>query len=261
MTSIPKWPLLGVLSAIAITTAMDANGLSMFSALPLLPLLGLFWFLERLPRRSVGFTLGGWRHYGLAALYPLVVLGLVSLVAAVAGVVDISETDWRKAGANLALVGLSTFLGVILTEEGFFRGWLWGSLERAGQRPGRILLWSSLVFSLWHLSAVSLETGFDLPARQIPIYMVNAAMMGAIWGLLRWISGSVIVASLSHGLWNAGAYVLFGFGTKVGALGVEKTAIYSPEVGVLGLALNVVFFVILWRWWKGKDGEAADPLG
>jgi len=39
---------LGVAAAIAITTAMDATGYSMFSALPLFSLAGVFWYLQRL---------------------------------------------------------------------------------------------------------------------------------------------------------------------------------------------------------------------
>jgi hypothetical protein len=80
------------------------------------------------------------------------------------------------------------------------------------------------------------------------VYLVNAALMGVVWGLLRWMSGSVVVASLSHGIWNGGAYVFFGFGTRVGALGIEETAIYGPEVGILGLILNGVAAAALWRW-------------
>lgn len=258
MASALRWPILGVLAAIAVTTAMDASGLSAFSALPLLPLMVLFWYLERLPRRSVGFVWGRWSHYGLAALYPLVVLGVLTLVTVMAGAVELGQTNWRKAGLNFVLVAVTTAVVVTVTEEGFFRGWLWASLERAGLKSGQILVWSSLAFALWHLSAVSLPTGFDLPAKQIPIFMVNAAILGFIWGLLRWMSGSVIVSSVSHGLWNGGAYVLFGFGTKVGALGIKNTAVYGPEVGVLGLALNLVFAAALWRWWSLRGG-AADP--
>ena len=136
---------------------------------------------------------------------------------------------------------------MILTEEGFFRGWLWASLEQAGQKRGWVLVISSLAFSLWHLSWVTLTTDGKLPIGQIPVFMVNVAVIGAIWGLLRWISGSVIVSSLSHGVWNGMTYVLFGFGTHVGALGIKETAIYGPEIGVLGLILNVVFAVVLWR--------------
>jgi membrane protease YdiL (CAAX protease family) len=240
-------PLLGVLVAIAITTTMDASGLSAFSALPLFPLLLLFWYAERLPRRSVGFTLGRWRHYGLAVLHPASVLGALALVAAATGAVDVSKTDWTKAGLNTAIVAVSTVLVAILTEEGFFRGWLWASLERAGATPVGALLWSSVAFSLWHLSAVVLKTGFDVPGVQIPVFMINAAVMGAVWGVLRWVSGSVVVASVSHGVWNGMAYVLFGFGTRTGALGIADTAVYGPEVGVLGLGLNVVFLVLLWQ--------------
>lgn len=235
---------------------MDACGLSNFSALPLFPLMGLFWYLERLTRRSMGFMWGRWRHYGLAVLQPLLVLGLTALIAVAAGAVDVSRTDWRKAWINCALVGVSTVLVAILTEEGFFRGWLWASLERAGTSQNRVLVWSSVAFSLWHLSAVTLETGFDLPAAQIPVFLVNAAVIGAAWGLMRWISGSVIVASVSHGLWNGIAYSFFGFGTRIGALGIKETAIYGPEVGVLGLALNLLFVVALWRWRNARATHA-----
>jgi hypothetical protein len=74
----PRRPILGVLAAIAITTTMDATGLSAFSALPLFPLLGLFWYLQRLSRVEVGFAWGQWRHYGLAALYPVCVMGVIT---------------------------------------------------------------------------------------------------------------------------------------------------------------------------------------
>jgi uncharacterized protein len=252
-------PILGVLVAIAITTTMDATGLSVFSALPLFPLMAFFWYLERLSKQSMGFVWGRKRDYGIAILHPLCVLGAMTIVSFLTHVVDFSHTNWRKALLNLILVSFSNFLVVIVTEEGFFRGWLWASLERAGVKPPAILIWSSVAFSLWHLSAVSLKTGFDIPAAQIPVFMVNAAVMGAVWGLLRWISGSVIVASLSHGLWNGMDYVFFGFGTKVGALGIKNTALYGPEVGVLGLALDIVFLAALWRWWKLRSNRLAAP--
>jgi membrane protease YdiL (CAAX protease family) len=242
-----KWPILGVLIAIAITATMDANGLSAFSALPLFPLVALFWYLQRLPRRSMGFAWGQGRHYGLALLFPALVLGLIALVSAVAGAVDISHTNWGKAALNCLLISASTVLVVILTEEGFFRGWLWASLERTGETPSRIVIWSSIAFALWHVSAVVLNTGFNPPPAQVPTFLVNAALLGAAWGLMRWSSGSVIVASVSHGVWNGLAYVLFGFGTRTGALGIKETWLYGPEVGVLGLALNAIFAIVVWR--------------
>lgn len=178
-----RLPLLGVLVAIGVTSSLDATGYFAFSALSLFPLLVLFAWIERLPPRRMGFVWGVAGNYGLAILYPVVVLGLIVLSAAVAGAVDAEHTQWSKAALKLVAIGVSTFVVAILTEEGFFRGWL-------------------------------------------------------------------IVTSLSHALWNAGAYVLFGFGTRSGALGVRNTALWGPEVGVLGVALNIAFALLLWRWWR-----------
>lgn len=242
-----KWPVLGVVAAIAITTTMDANGLLNFSALPLAALFGLFWYLQRIPRVEIGFVWARAGFFGLALLQPLLVIGLIALIAFVAGAVHLEYTDWKKAGVNFALITVSTILVASITEEGFFRGWLWASLTRAGQGPNGVLLWSSLAFAAWHLSAVLLPTGFNPPLAQVPVFILNATLLGAIWGMLRLISGSVFVASVAHGVWNGLAYVFFGFGSQVGALGIQQTAIYGPEVGVLGLVLNLIFAAALWR--------------
>jgi membrane protease YdiL (CAAX protease family) len=224
-------PILGTLAAIAITTAMDVNGLSVFSALPLLPLMLLLWKLEGLTRVEMGFIWGNRPVYFAAVLYPLVVLGMATVIVFLAGAADLSETNWSHFWINLLAGGASTILVVLLTEEGFFRGWLWASLRRAGRSEKETLFWSSVAFSLWHVSAVSLDTGYDLPAAQIPVYLVTVVLLGLIWGMLRMASGSIVVASVSHGVWNGINYALFAFGTKVGALGVTQTSIYGPEVG------------------------------
>ena len=239
-------PIAGVLAAIAVTTTMDATGLFMLSALPLCPLLLLFWYVQRISRQSIGFVWGSWRHYSLAILYPVVVLGALGLISAIMKTVDVSRTNWRKALLNFALVSISTMLVGLLTEEGFFRGWLWASLKRAGEKQGPILIWSSIAFALWHLSSVTFDTGYKPPLMQVPVFIINAAVIGAIWGLLRWVSGSIVVTSVSHGLWNGGTYVLFGFGTRIGALGVKNTAIYGPEIGFFGLVANIIFAIALY---------------
>jgi hypothetical protein len=64
--------------AIAITSTMDAIGLTEFSALPLFPLMLLFWRIQRLSGWSLGFTWGRWRDHGLALLYPVLVIGSVT---------------------------------------------------------------------------------------------------------------------------------------------------------------------------------------
>jgi membrane protease YdiL (CAAX protease family) len=246
-----RWAIGGVGVAIAITTTFDAAGYSAFSALPLGVLLALFAWLQKLSRRSLGFTWGRPGDYALAVLYPVLAIGIVTCAAILAGATDLARIDLAKVAANVALVALSTSLIVIVTEEGFFRGWLWASLERAGLDGRRVILWSSLAFAAWHISAVTLDTGFDLPAKQIPLYLINATIMGIVWGALRGRSGSVLVPAVSHGLWNGLAYVLFGFGTRAGALGVSETAVWGPEVGILGLVVNATFAGVL-GWWAPR---------
>jgi len=251
-------PLVGTVTAIVVTATMDATGLSAASALPLCPLLALFWYLQRLSRLEVGFQWGRLRHYGLAVVHPLGALGILALAAALMGATQIASGEWRKPLINIATVSTATTLTAVVTEEGFFRGWLWGSLRRSGMVPWTVLLWTSSAFALWHLSAVLLPTGFDPPLSQVPVFMINAFLLGTIWGMLRWISGSVVVASVGHGVWNGLAYVLFGFGSKLGYLGIRETALYGPEVGYLGIAMNLIFAAFLFRR-VVRDGWLPSP--
>ena len=240
--------VLGVVIAIAITATMDATGYSQLSALPLLPLTGLFWYLQKFSRQEIGLVWGDLQAYGLAVAYPMLVLGLVAGIALMLGAVDTSAADWNKTFLNMGLLSSMGLIMALITEEGFFRGWLWAALKRAGQTDTQVLIWTSLAFTLWHVSAISLDTGFDVPAGEIPVYLINATLLGLVWGMLRMASGSVLVPSVCHAVWNAIDYPLFGFGEKIGALGIEQTHIYGPEVGVLGLGLNLIFAAALWFW-------------
>ena len=116
-------------------------------------------------------------------------------------------------------------------------------------------MWSSLAFTIWHISAISLDTGFDIPAAEIPVYLVNATLLGMVWGILRMVSGSVVVPAVCHAIWNGIDYPLYGFGEKVGALGIEETQVYGPEVGLLGIGLNALFVLIIWRFYVRSSGK------
>ena len=222
-SSSPVLPIVGILIAIAGTTTMDVTGLSDFSAFALLPLMLLFWYLEGLSRSEMGFKWGRPADFALALLYPLVVIGVTAIVATFAGAVDLSKTNWQKALLNLLIMTISTVLVAIITEEGFFRGWLWASLRRRRVSESHVLIYTSIAFSAWHISAVTLATDYRPAASQLPIFFTNTAVIGIVRGMLRWMSGPIIVASCSHCLWNGIAYVFFGFGIKTGALGIHSS--------------------------------------
>jgi len=245
-------PIIGVLIAVAITSAMDAAGYTDFSALPLFPLMLIFWFVQRNPRREIGLKLAAPKHFGLAMLYPLIIFSVVAGLAFANHALDLSHTNWIKALLNVALLTGTTFLVAMITEEGFFRGWLWASLARVGLKPAALIFWTSVAFSLWHWSAITLDTGFNVPIDRVPLFMLNAAVLGGVWAIMRERSGSILVSSLSHGLWNGCDYLLFGFGTHRGALGIADTAFYGPEVGLLGFGLNAAFLLLLLLFGRGR---------
>jgi len=241
---------------------MDAVGLSGINVLPLLLLFVLFWYLQRLSRAEIGWTWGRWRDYGLAVVYPALVLGLLGLIAGLSGAIKLAGTDWANflfsINNGLVIYILTNTFGALVTEEGFFRGWLWASLQRAEVTARGVVVWTSLAFAAWHVSTALLPTAFHLPLAQVPIYIANAAVIGCVWALLRQRSGSIVVTSVSHGVWNGLVYVLFGFGTTLGALGIHNTRVFGPEVGLVGLALNVAFAAVLWL---GFNRSRASQVG
>jgi CAAX protease family protein len=239
-------PAIGIAIAVAVTATLDANGLTAFSALPLFPLMALFCYLERFSARALGFTWGKGRDYLLAAAYPVIVLSLVAGVAIVFGHGSVNAANLPKALITFVSIAVGTLIVGLLTEEGFFRGWLWASLQRRGMSVGATLIATSLAFAVWHLSYVTLAKGFTLPPLQVALFIVNAAVIGAIWGVMRARSGSIVVSTVSHSLWNGAAYTAFGEGPKMGILGLPNGIIFGPEIGIVGLAINLIFLAILW---------------
>ena len=242
-----RWPVIGALVAIAGTSALDAAGLSAYVANSLLlPLFLLFWYLQRMSRSAIGLTWGRWRDYALSVFYPVLVLAVAALIAWLSGAVHLAAIDWATTVHSLVVLTLVTTLGAIVTEEGFFRGWLWASLQRAGVSKRGLLVWTSLAFAAWHVSKAVLPTDFRPPISQAPIFILNVAVIGLIWALMRQRTGSIVVTSVSHGVWNGLVYTLFNEGPTVGALGIHNTGVFGPESSLLGLALNLAFALVLW---------------
>ena len=244
--------IIAVTLAIAITTSMDFTGYTVFSALPLFAIIVVFWSIQKQSRKEIGFIIGKTRYYGLALLYPFIVLGATALIAYLYGDFSMREIDMKKDVLNLVSGIIIGPIILVLTEEGFFRGWLWGAIRKAGMTPKRTLFVTSGLFVIWHISAATSGTDYGLPFSQVPIYLLNATLLGLIWGTLRWVSGSIIVAAVSHAVWNTLAYLLFGFGENVGLLGITDTFLLGPEVGYLGILLNGFFFLWLWKTTKNS---------
>jgi membrane protease YdiL (CAAX protease family) len=224
--------------ALLITATMDATGYTVFSALPLIVLTFGFAWLAKVSPGELGFRTGNKRSYTAAFILPPLLLGVLSLASILLGADDSGSTDWRKSWTNIALMASTGIIMVAITEEGFFRGLLWALLERSGFSLRQTLMLTTALFVLWHLSAVLLKTEFAPPPALVPIFIINASLLGFIWGAMRQTSGSLWPPAIYHSVWNALAYELFGFGERTGALGVADTWLYGPETGLAGVCIN-----------------------
>ena len=246
------WPVLGSVAVVVLSPALELlTGEPAAYSFAVLGLLVLFWILSRMPRRRMGLTLGDGETHQMALLYPAVLIGAAALVVYFSGATSPEPINGGAFLGQILIMAIVTVIGALMTEDGFFRGWLWGSLEgEFGEFT--TLVWTGLVFAAWHLPVVLIEESFRLPMAQIPVYLANVYLIGVNWGVLRLASGSVLPAAISHGVWNGLVYVLFGYGTQGGLLGVSEVHLYDPERGWLGVALNGVAFWLLWLWYQSR---------
>ena len=133
---------------------------------------------------------------------PLLVLGLVAAIAWFLGEIDTFDTNWNKTYLSIGLMTSTGAHRVLITGEGFFPGWLWAALKRGRTSDVQILLLASLGFTLWHGTAITLETGFYITLRKVSFFLINLTILGLIWEILRVLSESILVPAVSHAVWD-----------------------------------------------------------
>jgi len=235
---------------------MKLTGEATWYALPLLTALIAVAWRGRLTREELGLR-GGRGFYPHATLLPLAAVGSVVWLATLVGVARVGETPIRMLGLQVSTMAVLTAFGALLTEDGFFRGALWGALHRAGRSSDEILIWTSTAYVVWYVPILWLTPAPVLGAEAFLVHVVNIWLLSLSWGVLRLVSGSVLVSAWSHGLWNGLAYTLFGFGAARGAMGVVDPLRFDPERGWAGIAVNATAVVVLWRWWRRKEAYEA----
>jgi len=217
--------------------------------LSLLPLVGVVWLLTRLSFQEAGISPGRRFHYSLAVVYPLSVSGILVLLT---GIFDGIRVSDFQMGEFAVQIGLGFITGVIvssLTEEGFFRGVLWGVLGKKQYSIAVLMFVTGILFSLWHLPVIFItsEFGHGFPVIGMILYLLNILLIGLVWAFLRYLSGSILITSVSHSLWNVLAYSFFGVGTEYGVLVKSSYLIFDPERGIGGVILNAAFLLFLFR--------------
>ena len=244
-------PLIASVGAIIISPLLAlATGQGALYNLWLAVMMAAVWAGQRLSKREIGIAIGDRNSYFLALAYAAAIIGCVALGAWAAQLIDLKNYSAATVFRRLSLNFLVTFALALVTEEGFFRGALWGSCERAGFSPAKTVVWTSLAFGLWHFAVPIIDPDFVQPLSKVPQYVIGSTVFGIAMGLLRLRSGSIIVPSLCHALWNGSVYTFFGAGEKMGQLGIADPSIWDPERGYAGLILAVLAAGLLWWWVK-----------
>lgn len=250
------WPLIASIGAIAISPLLLlATGEGASYSLWLAVMMFGLWAAQRLTKREVGVAIGDSKSYLVAIAYTVGIIGCVALGAWAAQLIDLKNYSATTVFRRLSLNFLLTFVLALITEEGFFRGALWGSCMRAGFTPAKTLIWTSLAFGLWHLAVPIIDPDFNQSLSKVPQYVIGSTAFGVAMGMLRLRSGSIVVPSFCHALWNASDYTFFGAGQKVGQLGISDTSMWDPERGYAGLVL--VTLVAAFWWWRAKPARVS----
>ncbi len=211
------------------------------------------WIAFRLSNTEFGWRIGKMSDYLLALAHPtLAMIVLVALAIMHGKVVLFEAIEVQALFRGIAIMSAATFIAVLITEEGFFRGALWGVAERANWNSPTILLWTTVCFVAWHAAIPFIDPSYQIPPAALPIYFSNATLISLAFGLLRMGSGSLVVASVAHGLWNGLAYNLFGYGAEAGDLGIVDFDVYGPERGFYGLAVNLLALLLLLIWARSR---------
>ena len=246
-----SWPLIASVGAIAISPLLLlTTGQGALYNLWLAVMMIALWAGQRLTKREIGIAGGDRQSYFIALAYALGIIGCVALGAWATHLIDLKDYSATTVVRRLSLNFLVTFVLALFTEEGFFRGALWGSCIRAGYSPAKTVIWTSVAFGLWHFAVPIIDPDFAQPLGKVPQYVIGSTVFGVAMGLLRLRSRSIIVPSLCHALWNASVYTLFGAGEKIGQLGISDPTVWDPERGYAGLVLAIVAAALLWWWVK-----------
>lgn len=252
------WPVLGSVGAIVVSPLLSiATGQDALYNVWLAVMVAILWGVQRLTRREVGLAAGDRTSYVAALAYVAGIIGLVALGAWASHAIDLANYSSATVSRRLALNFLVTFALTLVTEDGFFRGALWGSCERAGFSPAKTVLWTSVAFGLWHLAVPLVDPDFSQPASKVPQYVLGSTAFGVAMGLLRLRSGSIFVPCFGHASWNAVVYTLFGAGEKAGQLGIVDHGVWDPERGYAGLVLALAAAALLWIWIKPATSRPA----
>lgn len=155
----------------------------------------------------------------------------VPVVIFVVGVVvHFAVADWNGLSAGLLLAILAAGVMVGFAEETLFRGILLRGLRTNLRPEAWVMLISSLLFGLFHLTNILNGSPVGTVLNQV----VQATALGAVLYVFRRARGLLLVGMVAHGVWDMSVFVPAPEGTlAVVDLGVQVVLFISAVVAVI----------------------------
>ena len=130
-------------------------------------------------------------------LVGIIVGGLVGIVVGyLLRVQFVTETIPPRHLPTIVIFSLPAeqLIHAAISEEPFFRGFLWGGLHRSGWKDRWILLFQTVLFMIGHLYYF----------RSLPIsFWIIVPLGGVLLGILAWRSRSIATSMVGHAFFNA----------------------------------------------------------
>lgn len=153
-------------------------------------------------------------HLGRAGLRDLMRVGLKPgqrwvfwLLGAQLALVAIATTMTMKGEPVMGAIGLAVALALVngTLEEAAWRG---GFFRAFGDRRALGFVFGLLLFTLWHVPLI-LAHGIDYGPGGGASLVGGAALLGLVWSIVVWRTGSIFWVSLAHVATNVFAFVAF----------------------------------------------------
>ncbi|MGQ0634492.1 MAG: ABC transporter permease subunit/CPBP intramembrane protease [Planctomycetaceae bacterium] len=151
----------------------------------------------------------------------------------------------RLVPVGLSLIALAVVPAVF--EEAFFRGYMYGALDKATTAPTAILL-SAAAFGLFH--AV-------IPNPLASERLLSSTLIGLVLGWVRWRSGSVLPGMVLHLCHNALLVLLGHYQPELASRGIGVTdGDHLPPLWTIlgGLTAAAGLGLV---WWSGRRSKPA----
>lgn len=185
------------------------------------------------------------------AIAPAVFTALLVIIAVV--IAELNGTTLLKlVGVSHLMILLLMTLLVGLYEESLFRGVLFhGAATKFS--PMVVVLVTAMIFGLMHI--VNYVNG--QPLNMTIIQMINAAVLGFTYGMLRLIIGAIWPVILLHGFWDAMVSIMGTMATGLSEAGSAAQTSGSNNMAAFIMMMPALIYglILVWVWRKRQNGD------